>query len=34
MPTRDNNTLKYNNGEKSLKLPCVIYVDSESLLIK
>ena len=34
MPTRDNNTLKYNHGEKSLKVPWVIYVDSESLLIK
>ena len=34
MPTRDNNTLKCNHGEKSLKVPSVIYVDSESLLIK
>ena len=24
MPTRDNNTLKYNHGEKSLKVPWVI----------
>ena len=34
MPTRDNNTLKYNHGEKSLKVPWVIYVDFECLLIK
>ena len=31
MPTKDNNTLKYNHEEKSLKVPCVIYLDSESL---
>ena len=34
MPTGGNNTLKYNHGEKSLKLPSIIYVDSEPLLIK
>ena len=34
MPTEDNNTLKYNHGEKSLKTPFVIYADSECLLIK
>ena len=34
MPTKDNNTLKYNHGEKSLKVPWVIYVDFECLLIK
>ena len=34
MPTRNNNTLKYNHGEKSLKLPNIIYADLESLLIK
>ena len=34
MPTRDNNTLKYNHGEKSLKAPSVMYIDLESLLIK
>ena len=34
MPTRDNNILKYNHGGKSLKLPGIFYVDSESLLIK
>ena len=34
MPTRYNDTLKYNHGEKWLKVPGVIHVDSESLLIK
>ena len=34
MPTRDNNTLKYNHGEKSLKVQWVIYVDFACLLIK
>ena len=34
MPTEDNNTLKYDHGEKSLKTPFVIYADSECLLIK
>ena len=34
MPTQFNKTLKYNHGEKSLKTPCVIYADSECLLIK
>ena len=34
MPTRDNNTLKYNHEEKSLKVPSVMYIDLESLLIK
>ena len=34
MPNKDNNTLKYNHGEKSLKVPWVIYVDFECLLIK
>ena len=27
MLTDDNNTLKYNHGEKSLRLPWVIYAD-------
>ena len=27
MPTKDNNTIKYNHGEKSMKLPFVIYAD-------
>ena len=34
MPTRINNKLKYNNGEKSLKTPFLIYADLECLLIK
>ena len=34
MPTEDNNTWKYNHGEKSLKLRFVIYADLEYLLIK
>ena len=25
MPTKDNNTIKYNQGEKSMKLPFTIY---------
>ena len=29
MPTKDNNTIKYNHGEKSIKLPFVIYADLE-----
>ena len=33
-PTKDNNTIKYNPGEKSMKLPFVIYDDLESLLEK
>ena len=34
MPTEDNNTLKYNHGDKSLKVPFKIYADLECLLIK
>ena len=34
IPNRHNNTLKYNHGEKSLKVTWVIYVDFECLLIK
>ena len=34
MPTENNNTLKYNQGEKSLKVPFAIYADLECLLIK
>ena len=34
MPNKDNNTLKYNHGEKSLKVPWVIYADFECLPIK
>ena len=34
MPTKDNNIIKYNHGEKSMKLPFVIYSDLECLLEK
>ena len=34
MPNNNNNTLKYNHGEKSLKAPWVIYADFECLRIK
>ena len=34
MPTKDNNIIKYNHGEISLKLPFVIYADLECLLEK
>ena len=34
MPTKDNNTIKYNQGEKSIKLPFVVYTDLECLLEK
>ena len=34
MPTKDNNTIKYNQGEKSIKLPFVVYADLECLLKK
>ena len=34
MPTKDNNTIKYKQGEKSIKLPFVVYVDLECLLKK
>ena len=34
MPTKDNNTIKYNHGEQSMKLPFVIYADLECLLEK
>ena len=30
----DNNTLKYNHGEKSIKVLFTIYADLECLLIK
>ena len=32
MPTKDNNIIKYNHGEKSMKLPFLIYTDLECLL--
>ena len=34
MPTKNNDTIKYNHGEKSMKLPFVIYTDLECLLEK
>ena len=34
MPTKDNNTIKYNQGENSIKLPFVVYADLECLLEK
>ena len=32
MLTKDNNTIKYNHGEKSTKLPFVVYANLERLL--
>ena len=34
MPTKDNDIIKYNQGENSIKLPFVIYADLECLLEK
>ena len=34
MPDEDKNILKYNHGEKSLKVASIIYADLECLLIK
>ena len=34
MPNKDNNLIKYNQGDKSLKLPFLIYADLECLLKK
>ena len=34
MPKEDNKKLKYNHGEKSMKVPFIIYADLESLLEK
>ena len=34
MPTKDNNIIKYNQGEKSIKLPFFVYADLECLLEK
>ena len=31
MPTKDNKIIKYNQGEKSIKLPFVVYADLECL---
>ena len=33
-PTKDNNIIIYNQGEKSIKLPFVVYADLECLLEK
>ena len=32
MPTKNDNIIKYNHGEKSMKVPFVIYADLECLL--
>ena len=32
MPNKNNNILKYNHGEESMKVPFIIYADMESLL--
>ena len=34
MPTKDNNIIKYNRGEKSIKMPFTIYANLECLLEK
>ena len=34
MPKKDNKILKYNHGEKSMKVSFIIYADLESLLEK
>ena len=34
MPSEGENILQYNSGEKSLKLPWVIYADFECLLLR
>ena len=34
MPAKDNNIIKYNQGEKSIKLPFAVYADLECLLEK
>ena len=34
IPTKDNNIIKYNQGEKSIKLPFVVSADLECLLEK
>ena len=34
MPIECNNTIKYNHGEKSIKIPFTIYADLECLLEK
>ena len=34
MPNEDNKILKYNPGEKSMKVPFIIYADLDCLLEK
>ena len=34
MPNEDNKIIKYNQGEKSIKFPFIIYADLECLLEK
>ena len=34
MPIKDSNIIKYNHGEKSMKVPFIIYADLECLLEK
>ena len=34
MPKEDNKILKHNHGEKSMKVPFIIYTDLDSLLEK
>ena len=34
MPTKDNKTLRYSHGEKSLKAPFTIFANLECLLTK
>ena len=34
MLKKDNKILKYNYGEKSMKVPFIVYADLESLLEK
>ena len=34
MPTKDNDIIKYNHREKSMKVPFIIYADLECLLEK
>ena len=34
MPNEDSKILEYNHGEKSLKVPAIIYADLECLLEK
>ena len=34
MPNEYNKIVKYNHGEKSIKVPAIVYADLESLLEK